>query len=387
MFNNCFLEKGRKIIRGDVFILPKNANLKIAQRVKNDEFYTQFNDIAAEITAYYEYNHDVFRNKIILMPCDDPERSNFVKFFATNFKRYGIKALISTSYAKSGTNKLTDIAKNSPYYDASKHNTHGKLFVMTGDMNNDGLIDSDDVSFQKYLEGDGDFRSAEVTKLRDEADIVVTNPPFSLFREFLKWIIDGKKQFIILGNKNAIGYKESFSLIKENKMWLGTTSPKEFITPSGSTKKISGLTRWFTNLDHGIRHEEMLLDTMANNLHFNKSLKKKLTKYGSSNHYPKYDNYDAIEIPIVKCIPSDYKGIMGVPISFLDKYNPEQFEIVGKTSDLELSKTYSFFQMPSSAKIKQYKNDNTNWRAQNAYFVVEGKPVSCYMRIFIRNKN
>ena len=382
-----FLERGKKVIRGDVFILPKNANLKNAQRVKNDEFYTQFKDIETEITAYYEYNHDVFRNKIILMPCDDPERSNFVKFFVTNFKRYGLRAIIATSYAKSGT-KLTDIEKNSPYYDAKKHKTCGKLFVMTGDMNNDDRVDSDDVSFQKYLNGDGDFRSTEVTKLRDKADIVVTNPPFSLFREFLKWIMDGNKKFIILGNKNAITYKDVFPLIKSNQLWLGTTSPKEFDTPDGkSTKKVNGLTRWFTNLDHGIRHEKMLLDTMANNLRFNKSLKKKLAKYGSSNHYPKYANYNAIEVPIVQCIPSDYKGIMGVPISFLDKFNPNQFEIVGKTSDLDLSKAYNFFRMPSLAEIKQYKNDNANWRAQNAYFVVKGKPVSCYIRIFVRNKN
>ena len=307
-----------------------NSNLTSARKAKNDEFYTQYNDIEAEITAYYEYNHEVFRNKIILCPCDDPEWSNFVNFFATNFKRYGLKAIISTSYAKSGTNdRLTEIEKNSPYYDENKHKTRGKLFVMTGDMNNDGRIDIDDVSFQKYLEGDGDFRSDEVTKLRDEADIVVTNPPFSLFREFLKWIVDGKKQFIILGNKNAITYKEVFPLIKSNQLWLGTTSPKEFDTPDGkSTKKVSGLTRWFTNLDHGMRHEKMMLDTMANNLRFNKSLRKKLAKYGDENHYPKYDNYNAIEVPITKCIPSDYKGVMGVPISFLDKYNPDQFEIV-----------------------------------------------------------
>ena len=226
-----FLERGKKVIRGDVIILPKNANLKTAQRVKNDEFYTRFNDIEVEINAYYEYNHNAFRNKIILCPCDDPERSNFVKFFAANFKRYGIKALISTSYARIGTNdKLIDVEKNPPYYDTEKHKTRGKLFVMTGDMNNDGRIDSDDVSFQKYLEGDGDFRSNEVTKLRDEADIVVTNPPFSLFSEFLKWIMDGNKQFIILGNKNAITYKDVFPLIKSNQLWLGITSPKEFDT-------------------------------------------------------------------------------------------------------------------------------------------------------------
>lgn len=307
-----------------------NNNLANAKRAKNDEFYTQFNDIEAELTAYYEYNHEVFRNKIILMPCDDPEWSNFVRFFATNFKRYGIKALISTSYANSGTNdKLTDIEKNSPYYDEEKHKTRGKLFVMTGDMNGDGKIDSDDVSFQKYLQGDGDFRSDEVTALRDKADIIVTNPPFSLFREFLNWIMEGKKKFVILGNKNAITYKEVFPLIKENKTWLGTTSPKEFNTPTGTTHKVSGLTRWFTNLEHGIRHEKMILDTMANNLRFNKSLRKRLTKYGDVKHYPEYDGYNAIEIPMAKCIPSDYDGVMGVPITFLDNYNPDQFEIIG----------------------------------------------------------
>ena len=170
-----------------------------------------------------------------------------MRFFATNFKKYGIKALISTSYAASGTNnRLTSAEKNSSLYDPVKHKIHGKLFVMTGDMNGDGKIDSDDVSFQKYLNGDGDFRSDEVTKLRDEADIIVTNPPFSLFREFVSWIMEGEKQFIILGNKNAITYKEIFPLIKSNQLWLGTTSPKEFDTPDGkSTKKVSGLTRWF----------------------------------------------------------------------------------------------------------------------------------------------
>ena len=305
-----------------------NSNLTNAKRAKNDEFYTQFNDIEAEITAYYEYNHEVFRNKIVLCPCDDPEWSNFVNFFATNFKRYGLKALISTSYAKSGTSdKLTDREKNSPYYDEKKHKTCGKLFVMTGDMNNDGRIDSDDVCFYKYLEGDGDFRSDEVTKLRNEADIIVTNPPFSLFRDFIKWIMEGNKQFAVIGNMNAISYKEIFPLIRDNKIWLGTSNPKEFVEPNGNIKKFGNI-NWFTNLDHGIRHEKMMLDTMANNLRFNKSLHKKLAKYGDPNHYPKYDNYDAIEVPITKCIPSDYKGVMGVPISFLDKYNPDQFEIV-----------------------------------------------------------
>ena len=331
-----------------VYFMLSNSNLAQARKAKNDEFYTQYNDIEAEMTAYYEYNHEVFRNKIILCPCDDPEWSNFVNFFATNFKRYGLKALISTSYAKSGTSdKLTNKEKNSPYYDPAKHKTRGKLFVMTGDMNGDGKIDSDDISFQKYLQGDGDFRSDEVTALRDEADIIVTNPPFSLFREFLKWIMEGEKQFIILGNMNAITYKEIFPLIKNNQLWLGYSihsGDRAFAVPDNyslrTTKyetdeyghryvRINGV-RWFTNMDHGLRHEKMILDTMANNLRFNKSLKKKLGKYGDENNYPKYDNYNAIEVPVTKCIPSDYEGIMGVPISFLDKFNPDQFEIIGE---------------------------------------------------------
>ena len=325
-----------------------NSNLAQARKAKNDEFYTQYNDVEAEMTAYYEYNHEVFRNKIILCPCDDPEWSSFVTFFATNFKKFGLKALISTSYANSGmSERLTDIEQNSPYYDKKKHATRGKLFVMTGDMNGDGKVDSDDVSFQKYLQGDGDFRSDEVTKLRDEADIIITNPPFSLFREFLSWIMEGKKQFIILGNVNAITYKEVLPLFKNNKMWLGYSihsGDRAFNVPNDYPLeaancgidergqkfiRVKGV-RWFTNIDHGLRHEKLILDTMANNLRFNKSLRKRLAKYGDANHFPKYDHYDAIEIPITKCIPSDYSGIMGVPITFLDKFNPEQFEIVGE---------------------------------------------------------
>ena len=329
-----------------------NSNLTNAKRAKNDEFYTQYNDIEAELTAYYEYNHEVFRNKIVLCPCDDPEWSNFVNFFATNFKKFGLKALISTSYAKSATNKqVTQREKESPYYDPNKHKTHGKLFVMTGDMNGDGHIDSDDVSFQKYLEGDGDFRSKEVTELRDTADIIVTNPPFSLFREFLNWIMEGGKQFIILGNINAVTYKETFPLFKHNKIWLGysgfnsgmyfyVNDDFEYrdsyhfkkIMDGHKVSRVPGVC-WFTNLEHGKRHEKLILDTMANNLRFNKSLRKKLLALGSDcSQYLKYDNYNAIEVPITKSIPSDYNGIMGVPISFLDKFNPDQFEIVGEAN-------------------------------------------------------
>lgn len=334
--------------------MANNSSLGAAKGAKNDEFYTQYNDIEAEMNAYYEYDHDVFRGKTVLCPCDDPEWSNFTKYFAANFKRFGLRKLISTSYAKSaGSRQLTLFEANSPLYDEDKHDTHGKLFTLTGDTDGSGRVDTDDVKFSGYLDGDGDFRSKEVTKLRDEADIVITNPPFSLFREFLKWIRDGKKQFVILGNMNAITYKEVFPLLKSNEMWVGYKSMNEdmyFTVPDeykkwlvenkkeGSAYKvIDGVVMgrlasacWFTNLDHGKRHTPMNLDTMAHNLKFNKKLKRKLeSAYGDATRYPHYDNYDAIEVPFTECIPSDYDGVMGVPITFMDKYNPDQFEIIG----------------------------------------------------------
>lgn len=665
-----------------------NTNLSAAKTAKNDEFYTQYSDIEAEMNAYVEYNPDVFRGKTVLLPCDDPEWSNFTKYFAANFERFGLKKLISTSYAKSaGSQQLTQFEAESPMFDESKNATHGKLFILTRDKNKSGRIDTDDIEFSRYLDGDGDFRSEEVTKLRDEADVIITNPPFSCyssdtevmtdhgwklikdvdinfdqimslnpvtnamelvkavdfisspvngelyryhnqnmdfcvtgnhrmlayhrtaggrkdkaatkavpfvnaadlkpsmmlpisgfdwhgrqedcfvlpgttqteqysrreievpdrsipiddwleffgfyladgcycdhintcgmrdysvsikqstlnetyvldlikrigfharisrdgttanyniyskqlwehlsqfgrsadkyiprellnlskehlafllkgymngdssttadgqihfssvskrlienvqelllkvhglvtqvrqrttkhsydngtvmlyyinvslerhtqfskygkpemvpyndnvycltlernhvmlvrhngiigwsgncFREFLAWILEADKQFIIIGNKNAITYKEVFPLIKDNKMWLGYSQPKEFDTPNGMTKKVNGLTRWFTNVDLYKRHQSLLLDTMEHNLKFNKKLKKKFEKDYGKLEYPHYDNYDAIEVPFTECIPSDYDGMMGVPITFMDKYNPEQLEIVG----------------------------------------------------------
>lgn len=331
-----------------------NTSLSAAKRVKNDEFYTQYNDIEAEMNAYYEYDHDVFRGKTVLCPCDDPEWSNFTKYFAANFKRFGLKKLISTSYAKSAGNHMTTLVESSsPLYNPDEHDIHGKLFTMTGDEDDSGEVDVDDIRFSGYLKGDGDFRSAEVKRLRDEADIIVTNPPFSLFREFLDWIMEAGKRFVILGNMNAITYKEVFPLLKDNSMWVGYKSmnedmyftvPKEYQTwlvenkKEGSAYKIIdgevmgrlASACWFTNLDHGKRHQPLQLDTMAHNLKFNKRLSRKFeSTYGDSMAYPHYDNYDAIEVPFVEAIPSDYDGVMGVPITFMDKYNPDQFEIVG----------------------------------------------------------
>lgn len=342
--------------------MSNNESLSAAKAAKNDEFYTQYNDIEAEMNAYYEYNHDVFRDKTVLCPCDDPEWSNFTKYFAQNFEKFGLKKLISTSYAKASSNRqLSLFEKNSPFYVPSKHENNGRLYILERDADGSGDIDMDDVEFRGYLKGDGDFRSDEVTRLRDESDIIVTNPPFSLFREFLAWILAGNKQFAIIGNMNAITYKEVFPLLKDNMIWLGYKSLNQdmyFKVPDdykqwlvenkkeGSAYKIvDGVVMgrlasacWFTNLDHGKRHEPLRLDTMAHNLKYNKRLRKKLVNtFGEDEddlHYPHYDNYDAIEIPFMECIPSDYTGAIGVPITFMDKYNPEQFEIIGISGDL-----------------------------------------------------
>ncbi|MFU0528603.1 adenine-specific methyltransferase EcoRI family protein [Gardnerella vaginalis] len=332
--------------------MADNSSLGAARNAKNDEFYTQYNDIEAEMNAYIEYNPKVFKDKTILLPCDDPEWSNFTKYFASNFTRLGIKKLISTSYAQGAANKQPTIFElMSPLYNPQQHDTHGKLFTLTRDTDGNGTVDTDDIEFTGYLEGDGDFRSSEVKKLRDEADIIITNPPFSLFREFLAWILEADKQFVILGNMNAITYKEVFPYLQDNAIWLGykslnqdmyfnvTDDYKNWLTHNkkeGSAYKIvNGIVMgrlasacWFTNIDHGKRHENLILDTMEHNLKFNKKLKKKLEKDYGKLEYPHYDNYDAIEVPFTECIPSDYDGVMGVPITFMDKYNPDQFDIV-----------------------------------------------------------
>lgn len=319
-----------------------NDSLSKAKEAKNDEFYTQYHDIEKEISAYLEYNPDVFRGKTVLLPCDDPEWSNFTKYFAQNFEIFGLKRLISTSYApESKRYKLgyqpSLFETSAPHYDADKSKTHGKIFVLDHDVTGDGRINVEDLQWQ-YLEGDGDFRSEEIRALRDQADLIITNPPFSLFREFLAWIVEADKQFVIIGNMNAITYKEVFPLIKENKVWLGNgfqggnaffrvAIGKDY--SDGVYDEQTGLVKfrnccWFTNLDHGRRHQPLQLMTMADNLKFSRHKEIK-----GKNSYIHYENYDAIEVPYTDAIPSDYDGKMGVPISFLDKYCPEQFEIVG----------------------------------------------------------
>ncbi len=357
--------------------MAKNSNLSQAKAAKNDEFYTQYADIQKEVNAYIEYNPDVFRGKTILLPCDDPEWSNFTKFFAQNFEFFGLKKLISTSYAIESKNYKTDwqptlFETENPLYNADKSRVKGKIFTLDHDTNTNGRIDINDLQWH-YLEGDGDFRSAEVTALRDEADIIITNPPFSLFREFLAWLIEGQKDFLILGNINAISYKEVFPLIRDNKMWLGVRSgAKTYITYTGETQTM-GNTCWFTNIDHGRRHQPLQLMTMEDNLKFNKKLK-------GLTEYIHYANFDAIEIPYVELIPSNYDGMMGVPISFLDKYCPEQFEIIGHPHGdygLELGTK------PFPRELKQL---NKGLRDGDLYYMKDGKPELPYRRILIRHK-
>ena len=314
-----------------------NENLKNAKKAKNDEFYTQWADIEKEIMAYIEYNPDVFKDKTVLLPCDDPEWSNFTKLFAQNFEAFGLKKLISTSYAYESKRvnipyQISLFEERAPHFDPEINKTRGKIFTLDHDTNKNGVIDIEDLQWQ-YLEGDGDFRSDEVKRLRDEADIIITNPPFSLFREFLAWIIEADKKFAIVSNKNAVTYKEVFPLIKENKIWSGRTEWAggmwfETKDKNNVDEVINGIDMknipsvWFTNIEHGRRHQPLQLMTMADNIKHSKH--KEIREYG----YQKYDNYDAIEVPFTDAIPSDYEGVMGVPISFLDKYCPEQFEIV-----------------------------------------------------------
>jgi hypothetical protein len=265
-----------------------NNNLSNAKKAKNDEFYTQYHDIEKEIAAYLEYNPNVFRGKTLLLPCDDPEWSNFTKYFAQNFERFGLKKLISTSYAvdskfyKSGY-QPTLFETSDPQFDKNKTTKNGKIYTLSHDKRGNGKIDIEDLEWH-YLEVDGDFKSDEVKKLRDEADIIITNPPFSLFREFLGFIVQADKQFLIIGNINAITYKELFPFIKEDKIWLGATNfnkgmyfkvPSDFIYADSykferekngeKINRVPGVC-WFTNLDHGRRHQPLPLMTMEDNL-------------------------------------------------------------------------------------------------------------------------
>lgn len=341
--------------------MARNATNKLlhkAKKRKSDEFYTQYIDIQKEIEAYLEYNPDVFRTRVVYCNCDDPFESNFFRYFVLNFKRIGLKQLITTSYKPSpvantqlelfGTNKTLTKAKGHSKITANKF-----IINEVGDIDGDGEFSLKDVALQlkenKHnewapLEGNGDFHLEESVSLLKKADIVITNPPFSLFRDYIKQLVDYDKKFLIIASINAITYKEVFPLIKENKMWLGTGMGRwisGFIVPEsyelyGTEARIdedgnrivaTNNCLWFTNLDHGKRHQLLPLMTMSDNIKFSSH------KEVKGKEYQKYDNYNAIEVPYTDAIPSDYEGVMGVPISFLDKYSPEQFEIVGMAED------------------------------------------------------
>jgi hypothetical protein len=281
-----------------------NLNLHLASKAKKDEFYTQLPDIEREINHYKEH----LKGKVIFCNCDDPELSNFWKYFHLNFEKLGIKKLISTHFV---------------YEDIFKQ---GETYKLEYEGGNDNDIM---VGVKTILIENGDFRSKECVEILKKSDIVITNPPFSLFREYVEQLVEYKRKFVIIGNVNSITYKEIFKLIKENKIWLGVSihsGDREFKVPKDYPLKAAGYridnegnhyirvkgVRWFTNLDYKERHENLIL----------------YKKYNKKD-YPKYDNYKAINVDVTKEIPMDYDGVMGVPITFLDKYNPQQFEIIG----------------------------------------------------------
>lgn len=393
-----------------------NQNLTNAKRAKNDEFYTQYADIQKEIEAYLEYNPDVFRNNVVYCNCDDPFESNFFRYFALNFNKLGLKKLITTSYKPSpvantqlslfGDDDTLPPAKGRPKVTANKF-----IINEVGDIDGDGAFILDDIARQLKtnkqnewtpLKGDGDFRSDECIKLLKQSDIVVTNPPFSLFREYVKQLFDYNKKFVIISNKNAITYKEIFPLIKSNRMWVGTTSFNKdmlFISPEKvdaaskpktAIRTVDGIiylrspSIWFTNLDHGRRHQFLPLMTMEENLKYSKH-----KEIMGKKAYDKYDNYDAIEVPFTDSIPSDYDGVMGVPISFLDKYNPDQFEILGMCENEDLYKLkikkYSTIEC-KQAYLDKFKRKGTYDLNASGVIIQNSLMEKVYQRVLIRHR-
>ena len=322
-----------------------NKNLHKAKTGKNDEFYTQLSDIEKEMRHYKKH----FKNKVVLCNCDDPRVSNFFHYFSYNFEQLGLKKLIATCYKNQNMDLFSENKSEQAIY-----------LEYTGDKNGDNIPNPEEIGI-KPLKGDGDFRSLECIELLKQADIVVTNPPFSLFREYVSQLVEYDKKFIIVGNHNAITYKEIFSLIRENKLWLGFGFNrnmahfvnKHYVDYASDLDHKEGMIRvsgvvWYTNIDISKRHDEMILFKTYN-----------------EEEYPKFDNYNAINVDKTKEIPMDYEGAMGVPITFLDKYNPEQFELLGCT--------YSYGE-PVGYHIEG-KGFNPS---------INGKEI--YKRLFIKNK-
>lgn len=378
-----------------------NASMSAAIKAKNDEFYTLLTDIEKEMRHYRKH----FKGKTVLCNCDDPFESNFFKYFVLNFNRLELKKLIATCYATSPIAgqqlSLFDVVGGE---EEQRNKPYKAVVTKVYDVTGDGGVDMFDVAelFKTHenelteLEGDGDFRSDECLALLDEADIVVTNPPFSLFREYVATLMEHDKKFIIIGNSNAITYKEVFPLIMQNKLWLGVTRSgtgsmwfrimDDFPVKSGQKVENGvryqtiGNSAWFTNLDVKKRHEEMIL-----------------VKRYTPDDYPRYDNYDAIEVSKILDIPLDYSGVMGVPITFLGKYNPDQFEIVGitKTWFGGASKTYDMQTQVSkngATSTVSKLNDGPALRVSvppkdKTYYIVDGEYfIQAYARVLIRNK-
>jgi len=400
-----------------------NQGLAAAKVAKQDEFYTQYADIQKEVEAYLEFDSDAFRGKVVYCNCDDPFESNFFKYFAANFNKLGLKKLISTSYDGS---PIAGQGTLFPEYNEGnakreKPRALAVLLDSVRDEDGDGAANVTDVELflkrneaaRRALKPDdkypgGDFRSAECVALLSEADIVVTNPPFSLFREYVTQLMAHGKKFIIIGPKNAITYKEIFPLVKDTKLWLGTgfaNGNAYFSIPAGSSREFAegvydestGLVKfrnvgWFTNLDHGRRHQQLPLMTMAENLKFSKHKEIK-----GKAAYDRYDNYDAIEVPFTDAIPSDYDATMGVPITFLDKYNPDQFEILGitKTWHGGASKTYPIQTQISKDGTKSLVSKLNDGPAvkvskrptgQTYYRVGSDNFIQLYARVLIRRR-
>ena len=350
--------------------ISKNINLRKAKDAKKNEFYTQLTDIEKELRHYKEH----FNGKVVYCNCDDPYESNFFKFFALNFEFWGLKKLIATCYVGSPiANKELSLFPEESEENKTTRMPHKIEITEIPDINKDGAVDLTDVELLlasdrnhlTRLKGDGDFRSKECVELLKQADIVVTNPPFSLFREFVAQLIESEKNFLIIGDQNATSYKEIFKYIKDNKVWLGFDNggtkwfqvPDDYDIQTESRKKIEngikyfskGSIMWYTNLDHSKRHKDFPL----------------YKKY-NPDEFPKYDNYNAINVDKTSDIPYDYAEIMGVPITFLDKYNPDQFEIIDGIG------RYSMLDGPTPETQGTYLTE------------INGKPK--YARILIKNK-
>lgn len=321
----------------------KNSNLHAAKAAKNDEFYTRLEDIENELKHYKSF----FKGKTVYCNCDDPKESNFFKFFSMNFENYGLKKLITTGYNENG---------------------HGYLYIYEGDRNGNRMVDDSEIRVVE-LQGDGDFRSEECIQYLKESDVVVTNEPFSLFREYFTQLMIYNKKFLIIGNMNAITYKEVFPYIKNNQVWLGNNYVKEFVQPDGSIKKFGNIL-WYTNIPHKKRNQPLDL----------------YSKYNPID-YPKFENYNAINVNKVNEIPEDYNGIMGVPSSFLSKYCPEQFEILGMCENLDLyslkTKVYSSNECKAAYYRKFGKQGIYDLNASGV-LLINGQLEKVYQRILIR---